>query len=202
MFVFPLFDPGVHNAPAQSIRPALPAFRRILQFGGDPLMARRKAGAGVLVAAVLGLAAYGATALSGRTGEFAPTNYAAPLNVPAATAADTAPREWLYIHGPLRVRAEPGEDARVLRTLAAGDRVQLGSRNENGWSPLYTAGEVEGYVYRASALVQADPPAAPERAIAPPRSEGSRVYHRGPRGGCYVYTSSGSKQYVDRDLCD
>lgn len=27
-------------------------------------------------------------------------------------------------------------------------------------------------------------------------------YIRGPRGGCYTYSSSGRKRYVDRSLCD
>jgi len=28
-----------------------------------------------------------------------------------------------------------------------------------------------------------------------------RVYHTGPRGGCYYVTNSGNKQYVDRSMC-
>ena len=28
-----------------------------------------------------------------------------------------------------------------------------------------------------------------------------RVYHTGPRGGCYYYTAGGSKVYVDRSNC-
>jgi len=27
-------------------------------------------------------------------------------------------------------------------------------------------------------------------------------YIRGPRGGCYTYTKSGNKRYVDRSLCN
>ncbi|WOK07058.1 hypothetical protein RT717_00290 [Imperialibacter roseus] len=30
----------------------------------------------------------------------------------------------------------------------------------------------------------------------------SKSYHRGPRGGCYYYSSSGKKVYVDRSLCN
>jgi hypothetical protein len=26
-------------------------------------------------------------------------------------------------------------------------------------------------------------------------------YHRGPRGGCYTFTASGRKRYVDRSMC-
>jgi hypothetical protein len=32
-----------------------------------------------------------------------------------------------------------------------------------------------------------------------PRSNG---YIRGPRGGCYTYSASGNKSYVDRSLCN
>ncbi|WP_462248112.1 SH3 domain-containing protein [Ekhidna sp.] len=30
----------------------------------------------------------------------------------------------------------------------------------------------------------------------------SRTYHRGPRGGCYYYSKTGKKVYVDRNLCN
>lgn len=34
------------------------------------------------------------------------------------------------------------------------------------------------------------------------RSSYGRSYIRGPRGGCYYYSSSGRKVYVDRSLCN
>jgi hypothetical protein len=34
------------------------------------------------------------------------------------------------------------------------------------------------------------------------RSSSGRTLIRGPRGGCYYYSSSGSKVYVDRSLCN
>lgn len=34
------------------------------------------------------------------------------------------------------------------------------------------------------------------------KSKASRVYHRGPRGGCYYINSNGNKVYVDRSLCN
>lgn len=34
------------------------------------------------------------------------------------------------------------------------------------------------------------------------RSTTSRSYFRGPRGGCYYYSSSGKKVYVDKSLCN
>ena len=33
-------------------------------------------------------------------------------------------------------------------------------------------------------------------------AEAEREYHRGPRGGCYTYSVSGKKRYVDRSLCN
>ena len=47
-----------------------------------------------------------------------------------------------------------------------------------------------------------DPPSV----YRPPRdtrrsSPPSRVYHEGPRGGCYTYTASGRKRYVDHSFC-
>jgi uncharacterized protein YgiM (DUF1202 family) len=36
----------------------------------------------------------------------------------------------------------------------------------------------------------------------PRRSTSDRVYIRGPRGGCYYISGSGSKVYVDRSVCN
>jgi|ERR1043165_496322 hypothetical protein len=36
----------------------------------------------------------------------------------------------------------------------------------------------------------------------PTRSTADRVYIRGPRGGCYYISGSGSKVYVDRSVCN
>lgn len=38
-----------------------------------------------------------------------------------------------------------------------------------------------------------EPPPAPRRS--------GRVYHEGPRGGCYTYSRSGRKEYVDHSFC-
>lgn len=132
----------------------------------------------------------------------------APTWTPSSSTptAEREPQEWFYVHGPMNVRAEPGTDARVVRTLGRGDRVQLGPADANGWARLY-GGAPEGYVYRASENVRADAPAAPRTEASSAESgrrgssSGSRVYHTGPRGGCYYYSSSGRKQYVDRSYC-
>jgi len=36
----------------------------------------------------------------------------------------------------------------------------------------------------------------------PPRSKADKTYIRGPRGGCYYISGSGSKVYVDRSMCN
>lgn len=36
----------------------------------------------------------------------------------------------------------------------------------------------------------------------PTYSPSSSGYIRGPRGGCYTYSKSGNKRYVDRSLCN
>ena len=40
------------------------------------------------------------------------------------------------------------------------------------------------------------------RAVAAPQSSPARGYYRGPRGGCYTYTASGRKRYVDHSYCN
>jgi hypothetical protein len=52
---------------------------------------------------------------------------------------------------------------------------------------------------RAAARTQA---ALRARAYTPPPSGASRGYYTGPRGGCYTYSASGRKRYVDRSLCN
>lgn len=127
---------------------------------------------------------------------------------PASTANDPG-GEWFYIHGTLNVRSEPSRDAPVVRTLSRGDHVRLGPKDARGWARLY-GHYGDGYVYRASDLVQTRAPAAPQRALSSGstsssgsrrRSGGGRQLHMGPRGGCYYINSNGNKTYVDRSEC-
>jgi hypothetical protein len=50
------------------------------------------------------------------------------------------------------------------------------------------------------------PPTSPRRESLPeisaPSTGASRGYIRGPRGGCYYFSGSGRKVYVDRSLCN
>jgi hypothetical protein len=119
---------------------------------------------------------------------------APPPALPPVVPTDDEPREWLYVSGPVDVRAEPDRDAPVVHTLRRGSRVQLGPPDAGGWSRLYARDAPDGYVYRASALLRTD--ASTERGEEP------LIYHRGPRGGCYyVEEPSGERRYVDHSRC-
>jgi Protein of unknown function (DUF4236) len=88
------------------------------------------------------------------------TYTAGTYTTPAAASSVGEGREWFYIHGTLNVRAEPNKHAAIVRTLHRGDFVQLGPKDANGWARLYGTGSTDGYVYRASDLVQRRAPAA------------------------------------------
>ena len=127
----------------------------------------------------------------------------APASYPVAPPAPSA--DPLYVHGALNVRSAPNRSAAVLRTLRRGDLVRLGPKDANGWAPIYDAsGTPEGYVYRASDLVRSTAPAvqAESGTLGSGTSRGSSSgYYTGPRGGCYTYSASGRKRYVDRSYC-
>lgn len=118
--------------------------------------------------------------------------------------AYTGQRDDFYVHGSMNVRSEPNKHAAVVRTLSRGDRVTLGPKDANGWAPLFDyAGRQTGFVYRASDLVRTQAPAARSSGGSSRRSSAeSRGYYTGPRGGCYTYSASGRKRYVDRSYCN
>jgi hypothetical protein len=152
-----------------------------------------------LVGAVLFVAIVGMC--DGAGSSSSPTSY-------ALTGADTpavAPKDELYIHGALNVRSGPGRGYPIVRTLQSGDVVQLGPAESHGWARLYATGARE-YVYRASDLVRSYPPSVAPQPIAseaaPSRNSAeARGYYTGPRGGCYTYSASGRKRYVDHSFC-
>jgi len=129
---------------------------------------------------------------------------------PLSTAAAVEATEGFYAHSALNVRSEPNRNGSIIRTLARGDYMQLGAKDGKGWAGLYSGGAREGYVYRASDAVRRSAPASrtystPQPLASPRRSRRSsaesRGYYTGPRGGCYTYSASGRKRYVDRSLC-
>lgn len=136
-----------------------------------------------------------------------------PLSIYEPSTSPAPSTDQLYIHEPLNVRSEPNRRGATLRTLPRGTSVRLGPKDANGWAPLYDyAGNADGYVYRASDAVRSYP--APERTRHVPKarslssggtrrsSAASRGYYTGPRGGCYTYSASGQKRYVDRSFCN
>lgn len=170
---------------------------------------------GLLLTVLLGLNAYAIAPLAASTASLDPLPLAPVVTFSYSAAPETQEREWFYIHGTVNVRTEPRPDAAIIRTLQRGDSAQLGPRDANGWARVYSPGSGEGYVYRASEQVQRQAPAARSLASASSgsvrgarrssggsrRSSGSRVYHTGPRGGCYYINGSGNKEYVERWRC-
>jgi uncharacterized protein YgiM (DUF1202 family) len=129
---------------------------------------------------------------------------------PTSTAESSPETTGFYAHDEINVRTGPGKDNGTVRTLARGDYMRLGTKDASGWAPLYdSSGVREGYVFRASGAVRTSPPTARStasssrsRATSRATSSGSRGYYTGPRGGCYTYSSSGRKRYVDHSYCN
>ena len=145
--------------------------------------------AGIVLLTLIAMCTGGGS--DGGAGGGYPPAYPPPVSTSAPDGQTE--REWLYIHGTLNVRSAPNRDAPIVRTLSRGDMVQLGPAAANGWARIYTGASEDEYVYRASDLVRADPPAVP--------SPASHQLHIGPRGGCYYVNSNGNKTYVDRSEC-
>jgi uncharacterized protein YraI len=118
----------------------------------------------------------------------------------------------------VRLRAEPTTESRVLTTISQGAKIQVGSCAFAGgeWCEVEYVG-LEGYAALrliSTQFVARDTTINVTRAKFNSSSSGSsasssrrssaaaRGYHRGPRGGCYTYSASGRKRYVDRSLCN
>jgi hypothetical protein len=161
--------------------------------GGDGT-ANGCAGCGCL--AVLGLCLVLMVGMCRNPGQPRPSD---PLAV-AESAAPAAPSaESFYLHGAMNVRSGPGTAYAVTQTLNRGAEVMLGPKDAHGWAPIFIAGALAGYLYRSSDLVRSSPPPAPQPV--PVRNSPASGYYRGPRGGCYTYSASGRKTYVDHSYC-
>lgn len=80
---------------------------------------------------------------------------------PPRTSSYSGDAVTMYSHGSMAVRTAPSRDASLVRTLGRGDEIRIGAKDAHGWAPVLSPyGEVEGYVYRASRLIQPSPPAA------------------------------------------
>lgn len=125
-----------------------------------------------------------------------------PLSTLAFAEKDAPPpRVLMYAHGSVNIRSAPSPTATVVRTLSRGESVNVGEVS-NGWRPVLEGDRTTGFISASVQTLRSTPvPAAPQ-ALMPSPSSRSRVYHTGPRGGCYTYSASGRKRYVDRSLCD
>jgi hypothetical protein len=73
------------------------------------------------------------------------------------------------------------------------------SSNYNALSPIETATPIKGKKKNEKVLKTS--PSAEDSPVYTMPSRTDNRYHLGPRGGCYTYSSSGRKRYVDRSLC-
>lgn len=127
----------------------------------------------------------------------------------AYTAPSEVQTEDFYAHVTLNVRSGPGTNYPVVRTVQRGQGMRLGPKDGNGWAQIYPPyGNPDGYVYRASEQVRSYAPSVEtHRSTAVSSSERRRAraeangYYLGPRGGCYTYSASGRKRYVDHSYC-
>lgn len=149
------------------------------------------------------------------------------LLCPTLVAAQTR-----YASETLKLRAGASERARVLATIAAGTVVDVrdcdraggewclvvfnaqrgfvearlldAERTSGGLQPLSTKALVspQGDVSSRSSSSTANMGSSGRRTLAVPRSSPARGYYRGPRGGCYTYSASGRKRYVDHSYCN
>lgn len=142
---------------------------------------------------------------SGSSGYTPASTYTSSSTAATSTAFNDA--ESFYAHSAINVRTLPGKSGQVVRTLSRGDAMRLGAKDANGWARSYDAsGQVEGYVYRASDAVRTTPPVARSSYASSPKprrsSSNSNGYYTGPRGGCYTYSASGRKRYVNHSYCN
>lgn len=129
-----------------------------------------------------------------------------------------SPTPWppQYAATDLALRASPSDTARVISTIPGGTvlKVRECSYGDGSWCSVLHAGD-SGYV--AAAYVTYTGPVVGltgtrRRATGSRNSSGQSVggssrrasssgYYWGPRGGCYTYTASGRKRYVDHSYC-
>jgi uncharacterized protein YraI len=109
-----------------------------------------------------------------------------------------------YTTSAVRLREAPSAEARILTTMPQGSKVKIDGCTHGGgeWCAVEYK-TYKGYAaLRLLSVAYVAPEAVPVASGTTRPSAASRGYYRGPRGGCYTYTSSGRKRYVDRSLCN
>lgn len=117
------------------------------------------------------------------------------------------------------LRETPSQTGRVKQEVPMGSEIKV-LDNKGAWYVVRIAdavGWMHGNTFRFTSSSVSDqesstsapegPPSRPSRVRADSpsgvsSSSSGRSYIRGPRGGCYYYSGSGRKVYVDRGLCN
>lgn len=117
----------------------------------------------------------------------------------------------MFAKARVNIRSMPTTTSKVIKIIDIGTSVEVLEKRD-GWVNVTHSTHV-GWI--AERLLLEQRPASTQRNIQPrasntkppaikPRSpiRSNYGYQRGPRGGCYYYTASGNKRYVDRSLCN
>jgi hypothetical protein len=99
-------------------------------------------------------------------------------------------RETYYAHGQVNVRSGAGPSYAVVRTLARGERIEVGEADASGWAPAYDGSRI-GYVYLRGTRLRPEAPGSrrepePERHRARNAPSGATAICR---DGTYSYSA-------------
>lgn len=111
----------------------------------------------------------------------------------------------------------PNEESDVLRRISANELVEVLELDLGDYCKVSYKGKI-GYILQEELIfeknAQTKVESRGESAIETPssgqqdisldaaKSAKPKVYHKGPRGGCYYYNAQGKKKYVEHYLCD
>ncbi len=103
------------------------------------------------------------------------------------------------------LRGRPADTGKVVDTLSKGAEVEL--VKVSGLWYLVQSTDYAGWIFTSDLEVKQAPGDNAGVSRVPPKStlqpaSTDKKYIRGSRGGCYYLRPSGSKAYVDRELCD
>ena len=137
-----------------------------------------------------------------------------------ASLANAQGRTATVISERANLRDTPSQTGEVKQEVAVGTSIKVLDR-KGAWYVVRiedSVGWMHGNTFRfggGSSVEQSAPtldtsPSPVESTPRPPRPRSTSIqpdvpgrgYIRGPRGGCYYYSSSGRKVYVDRSLCN
>jgi uncharacterized protein YgiM (DUF1202 family) len=144
------------------------------------------------------------------------------LTLAFACVVNAQGRTAVIVSSSANLREAPSQSGEVKQEVAMGSAITVLDQ-KGAWYVVRIAdsvGWMHGNAFRftggASALkIKSSVEGASERSAQPSRSvrpdslpsgasssTSGRSYIRGPRGGCYYYSGSGRKVYVDRSLCN